>query len=56
MTLERAKEENFRYPTPEEMLALERAARHARAQAIASLFAAAGRQLKAHNFQPKGTP
>ncbi len=46
MTLERAKEESFRYPTPEEMLALDRAARRARAEAIASLFAAAGRQLK----------
>jgi len=46
MTLERAKEENFRYPTPEEMLALDRAARRARAQAIGDLFAAAGRQLK----------
>src|SRR6267142_1948176 len=46
MTLERAKEESFRYPAPEEMLALERAARRARAEAIASLFAAAGRQLK----------
>jgi hypothetical protein len=46
MTQERAKEESFRYPTPEEMLALDRAARRARAEAIASLFTAAGRQLK----------
>jgi hypothetical protein len=46
MTLERAKEESFRYPTPEEMLALDRAARRARAEAIASLFTAAGRHLK----------
>ena len=46
MTQERAKEESFRYPTPEEMLALDRAARRARAEAIASLLAAAGRQLK----------
>ena len=46
MTQERAKEESFRYPTPEEMLALDRAARRARAEAIASLFAAAGRLLK----------
>jgi hypothetical protein len=46
MTQERATEESFRYPTPEEMLALDRAARRARAEAIASLFTAAGRQLK----------
>jgi hypothetical protein len=46
MTQERAKGGSFRYPTPEEMLALERAARRARAEAIASLFAAAGRHLK----------
>ena len=46
MTQERAKVESFRYPTPEEMLALDRAARRARAEAIASLFAAAWRQLK----------
>jgi hypothetical protein len=46
MTQERAKVESFRYPTPEEMLALDRAARRARADAIASVFAAAGRQLK----------
>jgi len=46
MTQERAKVESFRYPTPEEMLALDRAARRARAEAIASLFAAAGRLLK----------
>ena len=46
MTQERAKEESFRYPTPKEMLALDRAARRARAEAIASLFTAAGRQLK----------
>jgi len=46
MTQERAKVESFRYPTPEEMLALDRAARRARAQAIADLFAGAGRLLK----------
>jgi hypothetical protein len=46
MTQESAKGESFRYPTPEEMLALDQAARRARAEAIASVFAAAGRQLK----------
>ena len=46
MTQERAEVESFRYPTPEEMLALDRAARRARAQAIGDLFAAAGRLLK----------
>src|SRR6267143_312612 len=46
MTLESAKGESFRYPTPEEMLALDRAARRARAQAIGDLFAGAGRLLK----------
>jgi hypothetical protein len=46
MTQERAKGESFRFPTPEEMLALDQAARRARAQAIGSVFAAAGRQLK----------
>jgi hypothetical protein len=46
MTQESAKGGNFRFPTPEEMLALDRAARRARADAIASVFAAAGRQLK----------
>lgn len=35
-----------RFPTPEELLAIERAARRARAQAIARLLAAAWRQLK----------
>ncbi len=38
--------ESFRFPTPEEMRALERAARRARAEAVAGLLAAAGRQLK----------
>jgi len=46
MTQESARGESFRYPTPEEMLALDRAARRARAQAIGDLFAAAGRLLK----------
>jgi hypothetical protein len=46
MTQESAKGESFRYPTPEEMLALDRAARRARAQAIGDLFAATGRLLK----------
>jgi hypothetical protein len=45
MTLNSAKGERLRFPTPEEMLAIERAARLARAQAIAGLLAAAGRQL-----------
>jgi hypothetical protein len=36
-----------RYPTPEEVHAIEQAARQARAQAIAQLFAAALGQLKA---------
>ena len=35
-----------RFPTPEEMLAIERAAKRARAQAVARLWAAAWRQLK----------
>jgi len=35
-----------RFPTPEEMLAIELAARRERARAIARLLAAAGRQLK----------
>ena len=38
--------EDFRFTTPEEMRALERAARRARAEAIAGLLAAAGGQLK----------
>ena len=46
MTQESARGESFRYPTPEEMLALDRAARRARAQAIGDLFVAAGRLLK----------
>jgi|SRR5712672_922352 len=46
MTQQRAEVERFRYPTPEEMLALDRAARRARAQAIGDLFVAAGRLLK----------
>src|SRR2546423_9742642 len=46
MTLERSPGEYLRFPTPEEMLALERAARRARAEAFGRLFAAAGRQLK----------
>src|SRR5258707_11765417 len=46
MTQESAKGESFSYPTPEEMLVLDRAARRARAQAIGDLFAAAGRLLK----------
>jgi hypothetical protein len=46
MTLESAQEEYLRFPTPAEMRAIERAAKRAQAQAIARLFAAAGRQLK----------
>jgi len=46
MTLERTPGEYLRFPSPAEMLALERAARRAQAKAIARLFAAAGRQLK----------
>jgi hypothetical protein len=46
MTQESAEGERLRFPAPEEMLAIERAVRRARAQAIARLFAAAGRQLK----------
>src|SRR5256885_13422193 len=46
MTLERSPGEYLRFPTPEEMLALERAARRARAEAIGRLFAAAARPLK----------
>jgi len=38
--------EGFRFPTPDEVRAIERAARRARAMAIAGLLAAAGRQLK----------
>jgi len=46
MTLDRSPGEYLRFPTPEEMLALERAARRARAEAIGRLFAAAARPLK----------
>jgi hypothetical protein len=42
---ESAQGECLRFPTPAEMQAIERAARRARARAIARLFAAAGRQL-----------
>jgi len=45
MTLVRTPGE-YRFPTPEEMLALERAARRARAEAIARLFVAARRKVK----------
>ena len=38
--------ERFRFPTPEEMQALERAARRARARQIGHLFASAARLLK----------
>lgn len=38
--------ENCRYPTPEEITAIERAARQLRAQFIAGLFDSAGRALK----------
>jgi hypothetical protein len=44
MTQERAMRNRF--PTPQEMLAIERAARRARAQAATRLLAAAGRELK----------
>jgi hypothetical protein len=37
--------ERFRYPTPDEMLAIERAARLARARAVDALFSAAARGL-----------
>ena len=46
MTLESALGEYLRFPTPAEVLAIERAARRAQAKAIARLLAAAGRQLK----------
>src|SRR6266700_5745135 len=46
MTLEKIPGEHRRFPTPEEMRALERAARRARAEVIGRLFAVAGRQLK----------
>jgi len=46
MTLEKIPGEHLRFPTPEEMRALERAARRARAEVIGRLFAVAGRQLK----------
>jgi hypothetical protein len=46
MTLESGKGERFRFPTPEELLAIERAARLARARGIARPMVAAGRQLK----------
>jgi len=46
MTQESAEGKRFRFPAPEEMLAIERSVRRARAQAIARLFAAAGHQLK----------
>src|SRR5204862_5082413 len=46
MTLEKTPGEYLRFPSPAKMLAIERAARRARAKAIGRLFAAAGRQLK----------
>ena len=46
MTLESAQGEYLRFPTPAEMRAIERGAKRAQAEAIARLFAAAGRQLK----------
>jgi hypothetical protein len=46
MTLESAQREYLRFPAPAEMRAIERAAKRAQAEAIARLFAAAGRQLK----------
>ncbi|HYS50397.1 MAG TPA: hypothetical protein VEM33_00790 [Burkholderiales bacterium] len=46
MTLERTPGEYLRFPSPGEVLAIERAARRARAKAIGRLFAVAGRQLK----------
>jgi len=45
-TQESAMRKSLRFPTPEEMRAIERAARRARAEAVARLLAAAGRQLK----------
>ena len=45
-TLVKTPGEYLRFPTPEEMEALERAARRARAEAMARLFVAAGRQVK----------
>ena len=38
---------NYYFPTHEEIRAIERAARHARAEAIGHLLAAAGRNLAA---------
>jgi len=46
MSRDSAKGEYLRFPTPAEMLAIERAARQAQAEAIARLLAAAGRRLK----------
>jgi len=46
MTLERTPGEYLRYPSPGEVLAIERAARRAQAEAIARLLAAAARHLK----------
>jgi hypothetical protein len=46
MTLERSPGKYLRFPSPADVLAIERAARRARAEAIGRLFAAAGRQLK----------
>jgi hypothetical protein len=46
MTQQRAEVERFRFPTPQEMRAIDEAARRARARAIGGALAAAGRQLK----------
>ena len=46
MTQQRAEVERFRFPTPQEMRAIDEAARRARARAIGRALAAAGRQLK----------
>ena len=45
MTLVKTPGEYLRFPTPEEMQALESAARRARAKAIGRLFTVAGRQV-----------
>ena len=43
---------NFRYPTPEEVMALERAARKARAEEVARLVKAAAAGIRAFFTRP----
>lgn len=54
MTQISAKGERFRIPTPEEELAFERAARSARARAVALLQTALARQLKSKDLSRRG--